>query len=172
MKRLLISFLFIAGALSAQAQDSKPSKEATQKFLNNILSQVVGNPQDALQPKIRLIQKQSFENDFTKYILINGSDNYFRERSEYINVPWQDFTDFIVEINGGIQSYVRIIFKSNMEYESFCCFVDEDKGDPSFSIYTNQFLIYIPTDKLESCKKAFLRLSELAKEENKDPFKN
>lgn len=61
-----------------------------------------------------------------------------------------------------------------MEDKNFCCFLDDEKEKsvPMNTRYTDQFFIYVPTDKVESCKKALLRLSEIAKEENKDPFAN
>ena len=37
---------------------------------------------------------------------------------------------------------------------------------------TNYFTIYVLKSRAESVKKAFLRLSEIAKEENKDPFED
>ena len=172
MKKLLLLFLFITITSFANAQDAKPSKEETQKFLNNMLSSVIGNPQDSDQPTIRKIQKQSFTNDFSDYLRQNG-DNEFRERDEYIRIPWQDFTDFIVITQkNDIQTIVRLIFKTKMEEKYFCCYVDEDNGIPALTFTTDQFLIFLPNDKVESCKKAILRLAEIAKEENKDPFKN
>lgn len=36
--------------------------------------------------------------------------------------------------------------------------------------YTHELMIFVPTAKIESIKKAINRLVEIAKEENKDPF--
>lgn len=38
--------------------------------------------------------------------------------------------------------------------------------------YQNAIHLEIPEDKYDSLKKAFLRLAEIDKEENKDPFQN
>ncbi len=174
MKKILLPFLLFAIVFTAQAQDAKPTKEATQKFLNTMLSQVVGNVEDVAQPTIRLIQKQYFDNDFTKYLRENRTGDDMFEREEYLKLGWQDLTDIKVIRTDKIQSMIRLKFNSKMENKHFCCFLDEekDKTVPISFNYTDQFFIYVPTDKVESCKKAFLRLVEIAKEENKDPFAN
>ena len=87
MKKILLSFLLLSLVFIAQAQDAKPTKEATQKFLNTMLSQVVGNPQDASEPTIRLIQKQSSDDGFSKYLRQNGSGDVNFERVEILKVP-------------------------------------------------------------------------------------
>ena len=168
MKQVLLSFLFSAFLFFVQAQETKPSKEVTQKFLSKILSQVVGNLpwEGAPQP----IQKQVLNMDFTNYTMQTQSDETYK-RTEFINIPWEDITTLDVTTNR-IVSWININFKSKMEYRHHCCFVDEDKGVPLTTNYEDQMRIYVLTDNVESCKKALLRLSEIAKEENKDPFKN
>lgn len=64
---------------------------------------------------------------------------------------------------GGLE--ILLFFDSPLKHEVDGKFKDE-------ITYPNHLQLPIPNDKQESIKKAFLRLSEIAKEENKDPFKN
>jgi len=47
-----------------------------------------------------------------------------------------------------------------------------NSGDEAKEEFADCITVVIPKGKFESIKKAFIRLAEIAKEENKDPFQN
>ncbi len=161
MKKLLFLFLFAIAINFASAQDAKPTKEETQKFITNMISQVIGSPQKA--GKSILIKSQSFNEKFTEFTIKKGIGDDNNYIYEYNNISWGQLTDFQIQEEGFV-SILVLLFKSNLQQK-----IKESDGKVQTS-FTISLLLYVPTEKLESCKKAFLRLKGIAEEENKDPF--
>lgn len=87
------------------------------------------------------------------------------------NIPWQEFKSFEsnYKVNEDITS-VRLKFKIKVEG---ALYLNTENGNNAKSAtYTEGFVMLVPTEKAESFKKGIMRLVELAKATNKDPFSN
>jgi hypothetical protein len=163
MKKLLLAFLFIAAAFIAEAQDAKPTKEATQSFLNMTLSKVVGIIFAPGSP----IKKQSFNQTFDELeftTTMTDDDNYFFTIQTSL-IKWETLIQVDEQDIGENLYRIDLTFKSKMK-ESFQSEVDPDKKIR----YVDYFSIYVLREKYESVMKACWRLRAIAKEENNDPF--
>lgn len=155
MKKLLSTCLLIAMAFTSHAQDGKPTKEETVKFINNALKLRIGtnyNSKQIITNYVFTLESVYFEktNDLGTIM-----DNTFS------NLAWETLTN-IKEIPD--DSFIFILtfdtpFKNTSKHTGH---VD----------YYKDLYFHVPENKKDSLKKAFLRLSEIAKEENKDPFQD
>lgn len=165
MKKIILPLIFIGAAFVLQAQDTKPTKEATRKFINSMLAQVVGEKCTGSY----LIKKQSFISDFGSYEFTEGDGSGWMS-SNITLIKWQELNEFeeYAEPKNVNLRFIRLSFNTKIKNvtDYNCCIV---QGSSDF---TNDFSFYVSADKYESVKKACYRLSEIAKEENKDPFKN
>ena len=166
MKKLLLSILFMTAAFGTKAQDAKPTKEETQKFIGTLLSKVIGEKSST---ENMITTSQSFSSDFSAYHFADKFDNpnTFFASSDVRNIHWDDYLKCEgdkVDYAPNIMS-VTLFFSSKVERENK---IDNDKKVDNGYI----FWVVIPVEKFASVEKALLRLSEIAKEENKDPFKN
>ena len=80
MKKILFLFLFATALNSATAQDAKPTKEETQKFINNVFSQVIGKPMYGQGPN--LLGLQTFSENFKTFKITEnaGGVAFFLEK--------------------------------------------------------------------------------------------
>ncbi len=83
MKKIILLVLIAVAFNIANAQDAKPTKEETQKFITNMISQVIGaEPTEYTRVQIN---DQLFSDGFTAFkksmIKINDSELSFSETS-------------------------------------------------------------------------------------------
>lgn len=154
MKKLLIICFLLATAFTSQAQDKKPIKEETVKFIDQALKLRIGTASF----KRYTIQEINFKPELIT--LVDLLDDKTRRRfNEYSNIKWET----LINISIDLTEYTKMTLKFEANYK----FKYEDYID-----YSKILTLPIPENKIESLKKAFLRLSEIAKEENKDPFED
>lgn len=164
MKKLLLLFLLtsITGVVNAQ---NKPTKVNTYGIINTILKRVVARNScsDGM-----MVSEQFFTNDFAQYhYLENSKDKKKAAITDVANIQWKNYLKCEMktsEWNSGI-ACATIFFTTAMKETLML----EGK---EVSTYETSFDIVIQPEKFESIKNAFERLAEIAKEENKDPFKN
>ena len=148
------------------AQDKKPTKEETIDFMFKTLSGSKGTEMSDGY----FINRIEFDGSNYTYACGKKMGNT-GFATETVNIPWNEFKEFDSdhEVNEEIVS-VRLKFKIKVEG---ALYLNAGNGNNSKSAtYQDGFVMIIPTTKTESFKKAILRLIELAKEENKDPFQN
>jgi hypothetical protein len=158
MKKLLILCLLLAATFSTKAQE-KVSMEVTAKFIETNLKKFIGNKADGW-----LVTNVSFNGKelvvITSYLGTTNIDTYSNFDWEDVNFSVRD--DSEKSIVPGFEN-VTLSFKT-----SYKQYISSLKKERLF----DWFDIHMPSDKIESLKKAFLRLQEIANEENKDPFAN
>ncbi|EAZ95014.1 hypothetical protein FBBAL38_11734 [Flavobacteria bacterium BAL38] len=155
MKKLLTICLIMATVFTVNAQDGKPTKEETVAYLTRSFKLVEGEKIYMGKYRDITLSNYDFQESYIKTTFDDGSsvtDSDFKWETLYnitsIDCPTSDKYK-VCEMNG--------IFNSSFK---------SDIGT------TNYFTIYVLKSRAESVKKAFLRLSAIAKEENKDPFKD
>lgn len=173
MKKLLTICLLMATVFTINAQDAKPTKEETIAFINRTINECkgfklpnyMGELENAFFTGNKLIYKSTTS-------LTSGKKNCAREEI-YEDIAWDKLKieDIKFESSESVASYYLISFKQNINhiYITENCVFSENSSRTN--IQSNMYF-FIPLEKKESIKKAFLRLSEIAKEENKDPFAN
>jgi hypothetical protein len=159
MKKLLTICLIMAAVFTVNAQNGKPTKEQTIAFIQRQFESLIGT--------------KNFSNVITKYEF-EPTKIYFEDRSNlkynssytYTQINWGN----LVEIKR-YENDIQLFFKSsiNRDYKAV---MDNGRIVNSEKKIENYIQIPVPDEKFESMKKAFLRLSEIAKEENKDPFQD
>lgn len=151
MQRIYIALLFALVPFLGKTQ-SKPSKEETIKFMNSILKQ--GAYADYEKRKNELL---SFTGEILQY---KGNSAQYA----YEDIDWSSYSDFNGQAYDKKYIRVRIYFDKPFKFGS-------DRGSHSEKII-EWYLPLESKDKLESFKKACLRLREIWQEENNDPFAN
>lgn len=114
MKKILLSLLFFAAAFTMQAQDKKPTKEETQRFLNSMLQNVIGS--EHAMAKINI---QSFNNGFDEYVfseILEGNNKYY-DKTEMSLIRWENLLARMDCDSTSIQSrvFVRLFFSSQLK---------------------------------------------------------
>jgi len=164
MKKLLLLFLFTYITVVVKAQD-KPSKANTHGIINTILKRVVARNSCS---EGMMVSEQFFTNDFAQYHYLEKSkDKKKAAITDVSNIQWKNYLKCDMkksEWNSGI-ACATVYFTTAMKQTSML----EGK---EISSYETTFDIVTQPEEFESIKKAFERLAEIAKEENKDPFKN
>ena len=158
MKKLLTICFLIAISFTVNAQQ-KPTKEETIAFMNRTLKSTISYMGD----DGKILETEFNENQYyLKTYLDLGGTGYY---SKYTNsqFPWDALEADQFKVNG---NELRISFSRN--YRSKYKISDQ----PEKEQFISSLDITLPSDKIESFKKACIRLSEIAKEENKDPFQN
>jgi hypothetical protein len=159
MKKIITICLLIATTFTVKAQDGKPTKEQTISFMNRTLKSTIGfEGKDGKIVEIELNQNKYY---LKTYYDLGGSGFY----SNFISseFPWESLIVDQFEVNG---NNLRIIFSQNYRNK----YKIDDQ--PEKEQFISSLDMTLPFDKIESFKKACLRLAEIAKEENKDPFQN
>jgi hypothetical protein len=167
MKKLLTICLLLAATLTVNAQE-KPSKEVTVKFIEANLKKSIGT-KDRYS---HLLTNVSFDGN----VLILTTTRLELEvtyTETYSDFDWEGVR-FSVRNDSEKSTIpgfevVQISFETSYKQKT----ITEQFGKVSKSerLFT-WLIIHMPSDKIESLKKAFLRLQEIANEENKDPFAN
>jgi hypothetical protein len=158
MKKLITICLLIATTFTVNAQDAKPTKEQTITFIKNQLASMIGTK----YMSNNLITKYSFETD---KIYFEFSDEMVTSTYTYSQLNW---VNLVGESRAGNE--IILAFKSAIK-EDYKAFGKSSGAVVNSGVKNQQYIqIPLPSDKFDSLSKAFLRLSEIAKEENKDPF--
>jgi hypothetical protein len=167
MKKLITICLLIATSFTVNAQE-KPSREQTIKFIESSLKKTIGT-KDSYN---NLLTNVSFNGNELILTTTVASLDELTTRT-YSNFNWEG-VDFIVRDDSEKSTIsgfevVQLSFVTSYKQVTITKQYDEvRKNERTF----NWFIIHMPSDKIESLRKAFLRLSEISKEENKDPFQN
>jgi hypothetical protein len=154
MKKLLTIYLLIATICTVNAQ-TKPTKEETIAFMNRTLKSTIGFN--------GIVEIDFNQNTYTlkDYTSVGAKGFYSSHTSS--GIPWETLQADSFHIHG---NRLRIIFSRNYRHKY------QVHNSPEIEEFISSLDIKLPFDKVESFKKACIRLSEIAKEENKDPFKN
>ena len=158
MKKLITICLLIATTCTVNAQQ-KPTKEQTITFIKNQLASMIGTK----WMSDNLITKYSFE---TEKIYFEASGEMVTTTYTYSQLNW---VNLVGESRAG--NDIILVFKSAIkrDYKAFA----KNGAVVNSGVKNEQYIqIPLPVEKFDSLTKAFLRLSEIAKEENKDPFGN
>lgn len=168
MKRVLTLFLATmcsASFLVCYAQSTAPNKEETMKFLSNTTQLAVGTPLDDGY----YVVYTRFDNDSYTWQMAKTTDSrppwvYFSANK----IPWQEFESFLPnhKVDDQVTS-IKLKFKTRVEHSIQMHTGQAQNRRDSFN---NEVTIMVPTEKVESMKKAILRLVEIYKDENKSPF--
>lgn len=164
MNKSLLLFFVLIITFVATAQN-KPTKEETQGLINTTLKRVVARNSCS---EGMMVSEQFFTNDFANYHYnARSKDKKKAAITDVANIQWKNYLKCalnISEFDSGI-ACVTVYFTTAIKET----FVIDGK---EVNNYETTFNIVIQPEKFESLKKAFERLTDIAKEENKDPFKN
>lgn len=166
MKKLLTICLLMAMVFTSQAQKGKPSKEETVKFIDQTLKKFIEQSTYFIGHETKMFCRDiSFkENELIMKWTFDYSDDSLLETISILS--WEKISmDYFDNKKEGFTSF-NVYLSSVIKKQYFSA----DNG--SLVDYKPFFCLYVPTDKVESIKKALFRLSEIAKEENKDPFQD
>ena len=164
MKKLLLLFLLTSITVVVKAQD-KPSKSDAQGLINTILKRVVTRNSCS---EGMMVSEQFFTNDFANYhYAASSKDKKKSAITDISDIHWKNYLkcDMKTSVWDTGIACTTVYFSTSMKQT----FILEGKEVSTFETTID---IVIQPEKLESIKKAFERLAEIAKEENKDPFKN
>ena len=181
MKKLLTICLIMATIFTVNAQDKKPTKEETIAYLDKVLKMSVGynnyrgeagNRSSQLLITDYIFSEKEIQINYKVLRILKESTHF--ESQKFSKIPWEN-VDKIFErdnkdFNGEELSTIEVVFSTKLRYDAevFNKEVGMDENDH----YPNYIQFYVFNDKKESFKKALGRLVEIAKEENKDPFKD
>ena len=157
MKKILTICLLVAITCAVNAQQ-KPTKEETIAFMNRTLKSTIGF--EGMGGKV--IEIDFNQNTYTKKTYYDLAGGFY---SNYIisGIPWDKLEANKFEVRG---LNLRIFFSQGYRHQ----YKVDDR--PEKIEFISSLDITLPSDKIESFKKACIRLCEIYKEENKDPFKN
>lgn len=171
MKKLFIICLLLATIFTVSAQ-KKPTKEETISFISRIIELSIGSEfNDTYTTKISFDFK-TYRKESVMKTAGNVVGNY---TEEYSLLKWENLlvNNFKLEncnIGENDICEIWVSFSSKISYRETKKGKYTDNSDKTSYVQTLGMLI--PKGKYESIKKACIRLSEIAGEENKDPFQN
>jgi phosphoribosylpyrophosphate synthetase len=155
MKKLLTICLLLATTFMLKAQDGKPTKEQTIAFIKRTFESLKGTNE-----RTWILTENDFDE---KYIFVKteSTSTIATISYRYTQLNWDKL--YKVDLH---DSDILLFFEIPLKNE-----MKSNTGNNEIE-YVNYLQTRIPIDKYESLKKAFMRLAEIAKEENKDPFQN
>lgn len=161
MKKLITICLLLATTFTTNAQQ-KPTKEETLAFMKRTLEATIGYN----APGKGKILEIKFSGDYYFYkAYYDLGDTGFTNYSTTSLINWEKIKpDFIIFKDANSLTEVKISFSNSMKIKQ------QVSDQPERDFFNSQATFYVSTEKKESFKKACLRLAEIAKEENKDPF--
>jgi hypothetical protein len=178
MKKLLTICLIMATVFTANAQNGKPTNEETVIFIKRQLELRIGTKVQETESFIFRINKNDFNhsslNNEKQYIdpSVNKGNIQIKNISQ---IKWESLDLIKMGENYHNDGLIIVEFKSPYSYYWKSYKIRDDGKEYMYTegeSFSSTLEIFIPIEKYESIKKAFLRLSEIAKEENKDPFKD
>jgi hypothetical protein len=161
MKKLITFCLLLTIAFTSQAQDGKPTKEQTVAFMKRTLEETIGyeTPEGKIQE-----------------ITFNENSYYFKAYDDLIGISTSALTSLIkwekLNPEGFILREVNSITVLRVTYNGSISYKQKIESRAEKEFFFSEATFFIPSNKAESFKKACIRLSEIANEENKDPFAN
>jgi len=158
MKKLF-SILFVCIYVQDLNAQEKPSKESTITFLNKELQKNIGLSNDGL----RTTEVSLTYTSYSQTMQVVDSDTEIT--LQYLSINWEEVSKVVATDLDNEFSDIEVFFKNGITKTRTGLSSRKDINLES------SFILTIPTNKIGSCQKAILRLSEIAKEENKDPFK-
>lgn len=164
MIKFLLSVLFLASLSIAEAQNAKPTKEETQKFLYSMLKAALGKDVN----EGYTLTKQSFTNDLESYSYTTVTDRGSTDGDEVTLIDWSKFANKYQVNSFGSADVIQFSCYFNNKIQV----IHKDIFGNVKTKMTDNFDFFVPTEKEDSVFRACMRLRELAKEENNDPFKN
>ncbi|EAZ95016.1 hypothetical protein FBBAL38_11744 [Flavobacteria bacterium BAL38] len=181
MKKLLTICLIMATTLSISAQEGKPTKEETIAYLDKVLKMSIGYKHYGVVEDIRQVEFRIKYYSFTesKVTLTQNQTDYRNHSSKNGETSWANFdwTNVKSITTNSLSKNDQLPNDSlwrDKELESinikFSNPIIIDWGDGPEPRYS--FGLLVLKTKADSAIKALNRLIELAKEENKDPFKD
>ena len=167
MKKKIAICLLLAATLTVNAQE-KPSKDVTVKFIEANLKKSIGT-EDKYS---NLLTNVSFDGNVL-ILTTTVASLEVRTTEKYSNFDWEGVSFSVRDDSEKSKipgfEVVAISFETSYKQETITEQYEEVRESERLF---NWFQIHMPSDKIESLEKAFLRLQEIAKEENKDPFKD
>jgi len=167
MKKIITICLLLAATLTVNAQE-KPSKDVTAKFIEANLKKTIGTK----DKYSNLLTNVSFDGNV---LILTTTDKSLgvTTTETYSDFDWEGVRFSVRDDSekSTIPGFevVQISFETSYKQKT----ITEQYGEVRKSERLfDWFIIHMPSDKIESLQKAFLRLQEIAKEENKDPFKD
>ncbi|EAZ95019.1 hypothetical protein FBBAL38_11759 [Flavobacteria bacterium BAL38] len=162
MKKLLTICLIMATIFTVNAQDKKPTKEETVAFINRTTALTVGKifyGSTTTEAKF----------NYDSYFYSQTFNAFLSTTKKYSGILWETMVPDQIQI---LNERDIDIIEIGIPFTKIIKFESTSTGSDSKTEYNNWLRIIIPKEKFESIKKACLRLSEIAKEENKDPFQD
>lgn len=171
MKNILLIALFLT-ATGAWAQN-KPTKEETLDFMRRTAEAAIGSEYNSSRTTEITFTGDTYSRKSVMEIGNNKIGGTYDDT--YSGIKWENLiaSGFALKNCGIGENGICEMWVSFTNKVKF--FEGKDlKYAPSGekTTFTQTVGILIPSEKFESMKKACLRLAELAKEENKDPFQN
>ncbi|MBC7507736.1 MAG: hypothetical protein H7320_03165 [Ferruginibacter sp.] len=189
MKKILISFLFIATAFVTKAQDAKPSKEETYAYIQKLLDEVDGYTVSYTTGATDKITFSTFSSNYYMQEIKKGNYMYYGNPSNkdigctdnnyYSNIDFSklnneptSYNEANITITSSLKK-LKLSFTSNsVLYEKGGDCADKHPQQPVSQV----IFVYRNEDGVkERLIKAIMHLSKLRKEEEKgksDPFGN
>lgn len=164
MKNLLTIFILFLGLGLVNAQEKKPTKEETINFIERILntSHNMNGPVSEFKINDNTLLYRVFD------------DSFLDQKVEYYGIYFEKINSVTIDPINYSNNNTRI--KINFDYNGIRKSVktkwfiegleDANHSEDNLNIIS----LAVPKIKAESIIKAFERLKEIAKEENKDPF--
>lgn len=177
MKHLFLILAFVVSTVAVKAQDNKPTKEETIAFINRTLNECKGFDTEFHWGQIESVDFRGNTMEFKTFQMFGGTGPLkdkivLTYTTRYDGISWEklmiDKIEFKTE--SGVSYYYRILFGQNMKVTEISKDVLNNEDPATKTSSQSNLYIFVPQSKAESIKKAFLRLHEIAKEENKDPF--
>lgn len=156
--KIFLFTIFSFLVFGIQAQDKKPTKEATIKFMATVLKSIEGKKYLSSGMYHEIIEVNF---DGNTYSSLSSWNNGPAEKETSTNIKWESYDEKNSDDEKEADNLVKFLPWFSLKIK--CEF------DRKIS-FRNNLILSIPKEKLSSFKKACLRLAEIAKEENKDPF--
>ena len=171
MKKLITICLLIATTIIANAQ-TKPTKEETIAYINRLFESTVGKT--AFNQTI-IRSSFNYETYIYEYLPIKEGVNYTNTVAVTSLIKWENYSKVnFFQMKNSVGEWVNMEdLLSDLGYMGvyFSTNVLLTQND-DVKQYRDMVCFYYPLSKKENLKKAFERLAEIAKEENKDLFGN
>lgn len=177
MKKIIIAILFIFCLPFVYGQEKKPTKEETISFIKRTVETSIGSVYNSTRTteiifeydRYKRVSVMEVKRDNQSAVIVG---NYDEEWSllKWDNLDKKEFELQNCPVGENDICEMWIFFSRDIKHTE----IERTKyvGNKDETKFTHYLPILIPKEKFESMKKAFLRLAEIAKEENKDPFAN
>ncbi len=169
LKKLCLAVLLM-NIVSTTAYSQSPTKEETIAFIQSTIEKGIGaDVRGELQD---VISKVKFEGNKLVYhteSLVNG-----KLALEFIyestSIRWDKYNSFDVKEATKDLIYITAYFTSNFKHTFTTKTYYKTADDKKSENMQSNLVFCVPLNKVESMKKAFSRLKEIALAEQKDPF--